>query len=367
ERRIRAIARRRDRVSRAARAVAAFIGVAAVTAAWAAPRPAASPRSASPIAPTPQATLPISIPPVERVPAALSGVVERPSTANAASMMAKLEPRIVSPAPIHDSSLNAPILLSPAPATMRYASSPTVDSVFNRLFTGITLTPDQEGAARQLIGMLANRQIAAITTTLLAGLSTRPAITALQTRRDSALRSLLTTDDDRAIFDARAAATGGRGRSGGAPGFGEGARGRVGGGGRIGRGGFAGDTTIMAGGARRRSGSPSPSVSLAIPSFQIGGVDAAFDRLLGGFALTPDQEATARTIIADARREMESLIPEVPMTELALIPSGNVLMRAESKATLLALLTNDADRALVDSRIALETRIVVRNPPGGRK
>jgi len=40
-----------------------------------------------------------------------------------------------------------------------------------------------------------------------------------------------------------------------------------------------------------------------------------------------------------------------------------VLMRPESRTTLLAILSNDADRAVVDSRILTETRVTVVRPP----
>jgi hypothetical protein len=89
--------------------------------------------------------------------------------------------------------------------------------------------------------------------------------------------------------------------------------------------------------------------------------DVIYQRLFEGIALAPEQEASARTIIDDAQQAMAALISEPPMVELRMLTTGAVLMSAESRATLLGLLATDADRALVDSRIAIETRVVRRS------
>jgi hypothetical protein len=302
------------------------------------------------------------------VPIVASTAPATPSAEKASSPANTAErlPIVTPAAPVDDRLLNVPIALPPAQLALSRPSSPLVDSVFNRLFAGIALSLDQESLMRQLIATLETRQLVNLTRVMGGFLSVRPAFNALSEQRNSALRALLLTDADRAMFDDRVAregafnAGGARGRSGGAPppgGFG---------GGRVGRSGGGADPVIggraRGGGGARSGGAPVVLESGRVPTYQLGGADEAFQKLLGGLALTPEQEASAREIIANSRREAALLLPETPMDELVLLRPEGVLMRAESKSLLLALLGSDGDRSVVGSRIAVETRIVKRNP-----
>jgi hypothetical protein len=254
----------------------------------------------------------------------------------------------------NDRAVAPPTSALPTERVAPRTESPIVDSAFNRLFGGIALTSEQTAKARDLIVELAERQDAQDKATMFAFVKSLTARMAVQARRDSALRALAMSDADRATLDARLAAMGpmGGGRRGRsdspAP-----ALGVVGGGPR--------------GGGRGRVGGG--GVPVVDNSTLLGRVvsDIIYLRLFDGIALSSDEQTVARKTIADAEQEMQALMPESPMTELRLLASGAVLMRAESKLAFVALFTNDADRSVLESRIAIENRVVVRQVPPGSK
>src|SRR5262249_545878 len=84
--------------------------------------------------------------------------------------------------------------------------------------------------------------------------------------------------------------------------------------------------------------------------------DPAFHRLFDGITLTPDNDSSARAIILRAQTEITPLIPPLPPPRLQFRPVlGLVVMQPDDESALLAILTNDADRATVQTRIT--------NPP----
>lgn len=253
-------------------------------------------------------------------------------------------------------------LPAPAQPTLPSAVRGT-DSLFERLFAGIALTPDQEAVARAQIFRLQLAQQAQMATFVKALTEMLPIRVALQAQADSSLLGLLDNEDDRAVVRSRLVpqVPGGRGRSGG-PGTQLGGR----------RGGFVGDTMIMrggragvaldfppAGGGRgaRVGGGGRGSVSLA------DAADNLFHRLFDGVALSPEQESGARTIIAKMQADLRALGPAVPPTIISVRPFTNqIVMSPESAATLAAILTNDADRATLQSRITIEVRVITTPP-----
>jgi len=94
--------------------------------------------------------------------------------------------------------------------------------------------------------------------------------------------------------------------------------------------------------------------------FSVASVEDQYRRLFDGITLTPEQEAGARAILDAATEKFLAALPELPMTELRLANAGRVSMRAESRDSLAALLTNDADRALLESRAVVETRTIIK-------
>jgi beta-lactamase regulating signal transducer with metallopeptidase domain len=360
ERRIRAIARRRERASHGARAAATLLGLAAVGMAWVAPRPPAPPRTEPHIAPTSPAALtemaqaPVadSTPALDRanpirLPALRPSIDRDPVTG--ATRKFRGDSMVVAPGGVMPIGINPPTA-SPLPdrAGLPRAQS-NVDSIFSRLFAGIPLTPDQATKAVDMIARLAEQQDSQDKANMLATVRSITARLAVQARRDSALRALAMSDADRTTLDARLSTMsmggGRRGRSGSdspAP-----APNGIGGG---------------RGGGRGRSGGGGPVIIQEVPAGVGSIVDAIYSRLFSGIALSPNDEGAAHTIIADAQREIQSLIPEPPMVQLRLFPTGGVLMSPEAKSALSALLTNDADRAVLESRIMVETRVVVRQP-----
>jgi len=140
------------------------------------------------------------------------------------------------------------------------------------------------------------------------------------------------------------------------------------GGGRRGRSGGGGSPPSGAeaiGGMRGRGRVGGPTLTRDA-QLSVTSTDEALGRLLVGIVLTPEQEASARAIIDASREELIAAMPDLPMTRLWLLNTGGVAMRAESRNALSALLTNDADRSLLESRIAVETRTIVkRGEPRG--
>ncbi len=206
----------------------------------------------------------------------------------------------------------------------------------------------------------------------------------LNAARDSALRELLANDNDRATFAANAArnAPGGRGRSGnplpdwtsrrGGGGGGRGALmadtaiwnrvgagmggsrvGGAGGGARGGRGGGGGGGGGRGAAEQGTASQVADTVRLFVSSIF---ANMTFQHLFEGITLTTDQEAKARELIRNT--QLESRPPALPFVSVLRLnrATGNVVMQAESAAELSALLSNESDRATLQSRILIVAR-----------
>jgi len=80
--------------------------------------------------------------------------------------------------------------------------------------------------------------------------------------------------------------------------------------------------------------------------------DLTFRRLFNGISLTADQESAARLLITSTQNAIAAGRPRLERAVLKVNPiTGVVAMRAESAEALVALASNDADRATVRSRI----------------
>ena len=343
ERRIRAIARRRDRVARGARAGAAVVGLAVVGIASVAPHPSLPPR----IALLPQRPV-VSTP---ASPAASTGGLE--STKSAAIVpVGPSAPRVrkverttqAPPLPMH---VTEAVTSSPP----RAAFSQLDSLIYDRLFVGVALSADQQMAARLFLSNLA--QIQAKQDQAMVAANVRSTIDRLRLtqERDSSLLSLLTNDADRDVLTARLTSVpmggGRRGRSGNPTG--EVPAGPMGG--------------PRSGGRGRVAGA---GVSLQEVPVTDAIDDVLFGLLLNGISLAPEQDAAAHSILKTYRQKIVSALPDPMPFQLRLQGTADVVMRPESRAALLAILSNDADRAVVDSRIAVEVRVVNRQlpPPG---
>jgi len=348
ERRIRAITRRRMRASRGARAVAALAGFGVVSVAWVAPRPPVPPRATSkvvaPIAHIEQTN------PASTIDTKSPTIVAEPGT-DVAKRVEIPPVRVVAAEPMSGLGPVVSNVRIPAATPTTIQASPLVDSVFARLFAGIPLSIDQVVKAHDIIAKLEVRQIAQDVEAVVSVLRAEPIATAMQAQRDSALRAMVTNDADRerlnsnlAKADVGVPAGGGRrGRSGGgAPPSDPNALGGGRGGGMPGRGRVGGPTFVGS------------------AQFSVASVEDQYRRLFDGITLTPEQEAGARAILDAATEKFLAALPELPMTELRLANAGRVSMRAESRDSLAALLTNDADRALLESRAVVETRTIIK-------
>ncbi len=91
------------------------------------------------------------------------------------------------------------------------------DSVFERLFNGITLTQDQETRARELIAQLEGAQALQMANMMRALIAAAPLRQAIQAHADTTLENLLTNESDKSLLHSRflQPGPGGRGRSGG--------------------------------------------------------------------------------------------------------------------------------------------------------
>ncbi|MDB4874742.1 MAG: blaR1 peptidase family protein [Gemmatimonadetes bacterium] len=332
ERRIRVLGRHRTGTPRVARVAAACVGILALTAARLAPHPAVPSRAAAPFATF-----------AARVPA-LPVQVET-----------QAEPQV-------DTAVPKPIAMQPRaeaplqPATVRCDGSGSgqdsalVATVFRQLFDGVSLTIGQRASACDILVALAREQVAEDSAAAVTVPLSQGGRALIQARRNLSMRALLTNDADRATLDARLAQTpGGRGRSGGPlP--------DALGGGRRGRGALFDTLVVVAGGGRSASLPSDPPVARSLNSLttmmgrQIAGI--TFDRLFEGIALTPDQDALAHDLIDRAQQQTQALLPPRPVVRLRVNPvTGMVTVRASDDAALLALLSNDADRATLRSRI----------------
>ena len=219
ERRILVLSRHRVRTTRRARIIAACIGVIAITAAWAAPRPFA-PAHVPEAAPANSklANLP-TLPVVAR-----PQVTEPPQVAaapNTDTPMRSLATRTVAATTTRRPLVLPRITKAPCVNAGGRAVPVVIDTIFDRLFEGVPLTPAQALQACDLLVRLQLEQIASdqAANDELQGNQLRAQ--AIRTQRDSALRTIVTNQADRVTLDARLAqmASGaGRGamRSGGA-------------------------------------------------------------------------------------------------------------------------------------------------------
>ena len=362
ERRIRVMSRHRVHTSRRARAAAAGIALVSVSVAWVAPHPSAPPR--------PQSATKANTASADSMVArdTLPHVVARTTQplATPPSVLRDTLPPVVFPRtgdtvqrsvralrPVSIPPVVAPIgtetrFGGPVPA-MRSGTprSEFVDSVFNRLFNGITLTAEQEARARALLANLERQQIAQDQIALGSAARDLARRNAFQAERDSTLRALLTSDADRAVLDVRLAppVLGRGGRGGGRGALADTAARRLGAAvptdSAIGRGAARG-----AGGGARGGGGRGQAQSVSSLA------EATFNRLFNGITLTPDQESTARAAIVRAQEGIVSLTPQ-RYVRVAMGRGGPiVVLQAQSDSALAALLDNDGDRAMLRSRIA---------------
>lgn len=89
-----------------------------------------------------------------------------------------------------------------------------------------------------------------------------------------------------------------------------------------------------------------------------------FHRWFEGIALTPQQESDARAIIGKMQADMRAVSPPAPPTIIARRPFSNlVTMSPESAVAFASLLSNDADRATLQSHIVIEVRRTLETPP----
>jgi beta-lactamase regulating signal transducer with metallopeptidase domain len=357
ELRIRSIAARRSSGTHRARVIAAAVCAAALTVAWTTPRPVGAPHLEFS---QPQRGLPhLSMPPVAAI--STSNAVTRSKT-----LPIVVDPREIPPAAGTRgqdslSRVSSPDVTSNA---SKQAVALISDSAFSRLFAGLTLSPDREAAARGILAALEERQLEQVVAVNQAVGRVLPLFAAAAQERNAAFRALLTNDADRATFDANIAKnnvgpsgrSGGRARSGGG-----GAPAEDLGGGRSAR----GSLDPLATGRARGGALPPRRILTSTPTFDLGNVDDELRSIFNGIALTPELDAEAHKIDNDTRREMLPLLPDSPPDQLVLLPNGSVLLRPEAKAALMSLLESDADRATLDARISIDTRIVVRNPPPG--
>jgi beta-lactamase regulating signal transducer with metallopeptidase domain len=359
ERRIRVMARRRNRALRGAHLLAGFVALAAVTIAWITPRPpvpaAPAPTPAHVAAPTPAAPATS-----DTLPAPATDSVRAPSPPNMRGVEAtrptRLAPPTLTSTPADsvrkgngtltiqsdtgdlriDARQRGDTLFVLGPPETQTVTR-LADVVFRRLFDGITLAADQNARARNLITKLLQDQAARQDSVWPAVQAFSARVAELRATRDSALFALLTNDADRATLRARVTPQGGaRGRSGGAPPGQNPLGGTPGSGARMGGG----------GGGRGRSGGAGPADIAQV-------TDAVFQRLFDGIGLTPEQETRAREAIARMQTDQRALVlpPALPAL-VALRPAdGKIFLEARADSSLMSLLTSDADRQKLRDRI----------------
>jgi beta-lactamase regulating signal transducer with metallopeptidase domain len=180
ERRIRFLKRHRVPTSRRAAATASMVGFVALSAAWVAPHPAVPPHEIVRLA---AAT---SLPVVAMHDAALSTMTV---------------PRIRLAAPLKRANVARV-------RTVACANDTTVvGSTYRFIYAGMTLSRDNESKACELLTRLVDEQLAEDAVAQAGQLALRNQRMAVQSQRNAALSSLLTTDQDRTTFAANVART----------------------------------------------------------------------------------------------------------------------------------------------------------------
>ena len=346
ERRIRAIARRRDRVSRGARAGAAIVGLVVVGIAWVAPHPSLPVR--------------VAIMPSSGVSSSAAAIGSPRSDHTKPTEPLQVAPKTPDVLETRPAPRRGPVMPPPVKSTdavivgiPRRAFSQLDSLIYDRLFAGLKLSSDQETAARLFLSSLAALQVQQDRSMVPRNVQSTVARLRLTQERDSALLVLFADDADRALLTSRLAAMQGGGI----------------GGGRRGRSSNPSGTDVPAGmsvggprsGGRGRVGGGDTSQQAA----QISNVidDVVFGLLFNGISLSAEQDASARSILSSYRQKITATIPDPLPFQLRLQGTDNVVMRPESRAALLAILSNDADRDAVSSRIVVEVRVVNRQPP----
>ena len=97
---------------------------------------------------------------------------------------------------------------------------------------------------------------------------------------------------------------------------------------------------------------------------EVNAIDALFHRYFDGITLTPQQESDARTILSKWMADQRAVNP-TPAPAIILRPpfSNKVIMSQESAAAFASFLTNDADRATLQSHITVDAAMPVERPP----
>jgi hypothetical protein len=371
ERRIRVMTRRRE-MSRGARIAAVAIAFATVTAAWVSPRPSRPTHAAVPPA-MPART----IAPTDTAVSQRAAVVAADTTHRIAApkVAPRISPAPATPQPVAIADSATPVVLAPrdTPPPNPVINAPVggrggrgggggrggvlrdpadvAESVYRRLFDQITLTPSQESSARTLLLQLARDERAQADSEIPAMTELLTKRMAIQDRRDSALTALLTNDADRATFESRRNPR---------PGYDPASAARIGGGRRGGGPPVNPPNTEPGGrgfGGGRGGGRGVQSLSDANSPIPVA--MQTFHRLFDGIALTSDQEKTAITVIALAVDEQNALRlppPRPPIlreTPITFVGSVTILTNEQARASILALVSNDADRATVAARIGV--------------
>ena len=183
------------------------------------------------------------------------------------------------------------------PINLRPPAALSTDSLFPTLFSGISLTPERATQARALLDGLRSAQTARMTNILVRFNETMPQRQALLAKLDSALVALLPNQGDVATLRPR------------------------------------------------------------LPQVRSGG-DRLYSRLFDGIAMSAEQEAAARAAIRRFYQDARALMPplEPPLLGVRRNPT-RVVMRPSSDSAFLALVSSDADRAMLQSRIS------IANPP----
>jgi hypothetical protein len=237
----------------------------------------------------------------------------------------------------------APVLSSPtyqtnvcAFASADGVAAPLVDSAFARLFTGIALTRAQQSDACGVLIDLERQQRAANESAREELRRNAVPAGAVITRRNDALRALLGDEAARALLAARTSP--GPRSAGSAPASGA-------------RSGAANPEVQGRIGGAPQSAPANTSASVAEQSGA-----AIFERLFEGIALTREQAESARAIIIRAEEELAPFRPVAPAILRFTRGTRIVSIRAPAGAELSALLSSDADRALLESRMSVAPR-----------